>query len=444
MTIKKKIVVWYTIWMALLVAITAIALFSGSGILLRREIVEDLEEAVHDALSDIGYSDGRIWLDDMEFYDDGIYLSIWRDGELYAGRLPEGVPPAAFDDGAVQKLSGAEGEWYVFDLSAWGDIMIRGAARSYDLGAFASSMQIMTLLILPMIVLLAAFGGWLIVRRSFMPADRVIATAGDIAESNDLSKRIGLGEGSDEIHQMATAFDIMLTRIEEAFEKEKQFTSDASHELRTPISVIMAETEYASGHTDDPKKMQEALDVISRQAGKMSRLVSELLLLARSDKGTLQLHPERFDISELGEMVLSTMEDRAAAKDISLSLKAPEGLFVSADQDMIMRAMINLVSNAISYGHAGGWAIMRIASDGGYATVSVEDNGIGIAPEHMGKVWDRFYQADLSRTTDSSSGAGLGLSIVREIVEAHHGRVTVESIEGQGSTFSFAIPLSSG
>ena len=167
MTIKKKIVVWYTIWMALLVAITAIALFSGSGILLRREIVEDLEEAVHDALGDIGYSDGRIWLDGMEFYDDGIYLSIWRDGELYAGRLPEGVPPAAFDDGAVQKLSGAEGEWYVFDLSAWGDIMIRGAARSYDLGAFASSMQIMTLLILPMIVLLAAFGGWLIVRRSF-------------------------------------------------------------------------------------------------------------------------------------------------------------------------------------------------------------------------------------------------------------------------------------
>ena len=441
MTIKKRIVIWYTIWMAFLVIITLLVLFSGGGAIARREAIENLEEAVNDAAEDIRVRDGRIRMDDVSFYDDGVYISIWDNGSFFEGRFPDDAPEAEFRSGVLQSPVGESGTWYYLDLEIADGIFIRGVYRSYDMGLFVSSMQILAFILLPLVVILAAFGGYIIVRRSLKPAEKVITTAGEIAGSDDLSKRIALGEGKDEIHQMAFAFDLMLDRIEEAFEKEKQFTSDASHELRTPISVILAETDYASGHTDDQEKMVEALDVISRQAEKMSLLVSELLTLARADKATLKLHLEEFDLAELGEMVVSTLEDRAAVRNIPIFLKCQGSVMVVADQGMITRVLINLLSNAIQYGREGGFAILRISSEGSIARIAVEDNGIGISAENIDKIWNRFYQVDSSRTSDSSPGAGLGLSIVKEIVECHHGDVSVESIEGQGSTFTVTIPL---
>lgn len=441
MTIKKRIVIWYTIWMAFLVLVTVAVLFSGSGALVRREAFGNLEEVVNDAIEDIRIRNGRILLDDVEFFDDGVYLSIWQNGALLDGRLPEDAPHDDFLDGVIQTLQGDGGTWYCLDIALDDGVFIRGVSRAYDMGTFASSVQILTLILLPLVVLLAALGGYLIVRRSFKPADKVIATAGDIADSEDLSKRIGLGDGKDEIHQMAAAFDGMMERIERAFEKEKQFTSDASHELRTPISVIVAESDYASSHIDDKEKVKEALDVISGQAGKMSRLVSELLTLARSDKGTIRINPEEFDLTELSEMVLATLEEKASEKNISLSLKARGNIRMEADQGMIARVIINLVSNSIKYGRDNGWSILRITEKDGKAIISVEDNGIGIGQEHLDKIWDRFYQVDSSRTALSSSGAGLGLSIVREIVLLHGGSVSVESVEGQGSLFTVELPL---
>ncbi len=441
MTIKKKIVIWYTIWMTVLVIVAALILFSLSGVMVERSSIRNLEEVVHDAAEDVWVRDGRVRTDDLDYFDDGVYISIWNGEELIEGRFPEDAPVTLYDENRLQSIAGEYGSWYVLDIPIGDGFFLRGAARAYDMGSLFSSMQFVIIILLPFMVVLAAFGGYLIVRRSFAPADKVIATAGDIADSNDLSKRIGLGEGSDEIHQMASAFDSMLERLEAAFEKEKQFTSDASHELRTPISVILAEADYAQNHTSEPEKMDEAIAVISRQGEKMSRLVSELLTLARSDKGTLKINKESFNLAELGEMVLSTMEDKAAEKSISLTLKSSDDITVNADQGMLARLMINLVSNAISYGKNGGFVILRISRHEGNAVIAVEDNGKGISSEHLGRIWDRFYQVDPSRTMDSSSGAGLGLSIVKEIAEAHGGKCSVESYEGQGSIFSVELPI---
>lgn len=441
MTIKKRIVIWYTIWMAFLVIITLLVLFSGGGAIVRREAIENLEEAVNDAAEDIMVRDGRIRMDDVSFYDDGVYISIWDNGSFFEGRFPDDAPDAEFRSGVLQSPVGESGTWYYLDLEIADGIFIRGAYRSYDMGLFVSSMQILAFILLPLVVILAAFGGYIIVRRSLKPAEKVITTAGEIAGSDDLSKRIALGEGKDEIHQMASAFDSMLDRIENAFEKEQQFTSDASHELRTPIAVILAETDYAGGHTGDEEKMKEALSIISRQAEKMSGLVSELLTLARSDKGTLQLHPEIFDLGELGEMVLSTMEEKASERHIMLSAKTAPDVMIEADQGMIARVMINLISNAITYGRENGWAILRINARNDEAVIEVEDDGIGISREHIDKIWDRFFQSDSSRNSSASSGAGLGLSIVKEIVLAHGGSVGVESILGKGSVFTVKLPV---
>ncbi len=441
MTIKKRIVIWYTLWMAVLVAIAFVIMLSAGGAMLRYEAISELEEAVHDAAEDVRVRNGNIMVDDdFDFIDDGIYISVWAMDELAMGRYPAELPSEAFADGSVREIAGLDGSWLILDFSLRDGCFIRGAVRSYDVSVFSASIESFMLIVLPLMVILAALGGYFIVKRSLKPVQNVIVTAGQIAGSEDLSKRIALGEGSDEIHQMASAFDSMLERIEEAFVKEKQFTSDASHELRTPISVIIAEADYAANHIGEEEKVGEALSVISRQAGKMSRLVSELLSLARSDKGTLTPHFESFDLSELCELVIQTMEEKAERKNIKLYLKKESDVILQADQGMITRVLINLLSNAITYGKDDGMVIIRIRKRDDLAEFSVEDNGIGMSSSSLARIWDRFYQADPARG-DEEAGAGLGLPIAKELVKLHGGDIEVISREGEGSTFTVTLPI---
>ena len=286
------------------------------------------------------------------------------------------------------------------------------------------------------LVVFAAIGGYMIVRRAFRPVESAISTAGRIVDADDLSMRIDPGKGSGEIVEMASAFNAMLDRLESSFEKEKQFVSDASHELRTPISVIMAESEYALDHQDDSRRMASSLQSIHEQSGKMSRLVSELLTIARQDNGTVKPEKCEIDLLELAESTLLTLEPRAKEKNIAFEIKGEEAK-VLADLDMLTRVIINLVSNAISYGRDGGHIEVEISERGEDAVISVKDDGIGIEKENLQRIWDRFYQEDPSR---NSSGSGLGLSIVSGIAKIHGGRTEVESEKGKGSTFRFIIP----
>lgn len=440
MTIKRRIVIWYTIWMALLVAAASLLLILGSGVLLRHEAAAELEERVYDALGSVRYSDGNLRLrDDLEFFDDGFYISIWdNSGNLLAGRVPDPISSIPFSLGTLQESSGTNGSWYIFDETPFGsgEFIVRGASRSYNIGAFFGSMRLYALLILPVLVVFAAIGGYMIVRRAFRPVESVISTAGRIVDADDLSMRIDPGKGSGEIVEMASAFNAMLDRLESSFEKEKQFVSDASHELRTPISVIMAESEYALDHQDDSRRMASSLRSIHEQSGKMSRLVSELMTIARQDNGTVKPEKCEIDLLELAESTLLTLEPRAKEKNISFEIKGEE-VKVLADLDMLTRVIINLVSNAISYGRDGGHIEVEISERGEDAVISVKDDGIGIEKENLQRIWDRFYQEDPSR---NSSGSGLGLSIVSGIAKIHGGRTEVESEKGKGSTFRFIIP----
>ena len=236
---------------------------------------------------------------------------------------------------------------------------------------------------------------------------------------------------------MAAAFDRMLSRLEEAFEKERQFSDDASHELRTPISVILAECGYARTHLDDREKMEESISAIENQASRMSRLISMLLSIARSDKGTLQPILSDVDVSELGQIVLETMEEKAADKDVRLIPEIEPSVHARADQDMLMAIMINLITNAINYNKKGGWCRLSVKEDGKDVIIDVNDSGIGISEKDMGRIWDRFFQADPAR---SAGGAGLGLPIVSILAQCHGGSVSAESREGEGSRFSVRIP----
>ena len=436
MTIKKRIVVWYTLWMGLLAILLMAAVVSASDILVRREAMEDLAEEVDDAMEDAWMYDGRLVIDDIDFYDDGIYIQIFdRDGNLLAGMDDDDFPALTYDLGTVND----DGRWLVLVNENRDGLVVRGLMRTYGMGSYIGSVQILSLILLPVVIALAALGGYFIVRRSFLPADRAIEAADRIIDSNDLSRRIALGEGNDEIHRMASAFDSMLDRLEEAFQKEKQFTSDASHELRTPLSVIKAECEYALSHSDDRGRMEEALRQIDRQGDRMMTLVGALLAIARADRGTLAPKYESFDLVELVRIVSSSLEDKAGEKSITISSKMPDSLVVTSDQGMITRVLVNYMSNAIQYTDEGGWVLVRLRDRGDMVEIAVEDNGIGIAEYNQARIWDRFYQVDPSRSA-SSSGAGLGLAMVKGMADALSGSVSVESAPGQGSVFTFTFP----
>lgn len=296
--------------------------------------------------------------------------------------------------------------------------------------------------LLPLFVLLCILTGYLITRRALLPVRRIQETAQKITETNALSTRIGLPAGRDEISRLAGTIDEMLNRLEQSFAHEKQFTSDASHELRTPLSVILNESEYILQHGDSLEEARESMEVVNRQANRMSELINQLLFFARADRGSIQLELEPTAFSPMVQEFLEEFRSQTEAAGISLQFCDELGAdaVCRIDRLQFCRALQNLLQNAVSYGRAGGYIHVRTYRDGKNAAVSITDNGIGISKEALPHIWDRFYQADPSRSRQSGS-MGLGLSMVRWIAEQHGGSVSVSSTPGQGSTFVLKLRL---
>ena len=295
----------------------------------------------------------------------------------------------------------------------------------------------LALVVLPFFVLLAAVGGHVLARRAFRPVRRITQTAREISEGNDLSRRIALGEGRDEVYTLAAEFDRMFARLEEAFETEKQFTSDASHELRTPTAVIISQCEYALAHAETLDEAKAALASVLGETEKMAGLLSPLLMLARADKSHKKLNLETVDLSGLAAAVAEQQQENAGARGIAIQTEIEPGLVLQGDETMLMRMLMNLIENGIKYGRENGWLKVALKRQGTCICGSVQDNGPGIAPEHLGQVWKRFWQAAPAR---GGSGAGLGLSMVKWIAEAHGGTVDVHSELGKGTEFTFSLP----
>ena len=260
--------------------------------------------------------------------------------------------------------------------------------------------------------------------------------------ANNLSNRINIAGTKNELKDLATVINGMLDRIECSYNSQKQFVSDASHELRTPIAVIQG---YASmlerwGKTDKAV-LDEGIAAISQETASMKELVERLLFLARHDKKTLMLEMEVFDPTEIMSAVYRDAKLLSSAHEFTL---APlEHGSVHGDKGMLKQLMRILVDNAIKYTPAGGKISLGLTNDGKNSVLSVSDTGPGITAEELPRIFDRFYRSDKARKAQSS-GHGLGLSIARIIVVAHGGRMTVRSKEGVGTTFLVRLPLSTG
>jgi len=292
----------------------------------------------------------------------------------------------------------------------------------------------------PLALALAAGGGIFLARRALKPVDKIAQTAQEIEES-DLSQRINVNT-KDELGRLAATLNEMIGRLEKAFQRQKQFTSDASHELRTPLAVIEAESTLALQKERPPSDYRQSLETVSRETRQMSSLIDQLLTLARADAGKEQWN---FAEVELGKLItdLSTdVEVLCQEKGLSFQLGQTQDLVVKGDEARLREMFMNLLDNAIRYTSAPGTVSLSLRREGQMAVVAITDTGIGIPAEDIPFIFERFYRVDKSRSR-AEGGSGLGLAICQHIAEAHGGKIEVESQVEVGSTFSVWLPLRS-
>lgn len=442
-SIKLKLTLWVTAFMVLTAAVCLGLILAVSGQVSRREAENLLTVTVREQIGGVHLSDGQLSLDpDFSFYKNGVYFLLYnKNRAMLSGQTPPGFPVGTpLENGIARPVSGEGGEFYVYDLwipSGWEDgTWLRGAVQIPD--GTQTAGQILTLfsIAVPVIVFLAAAGGYLIARRALRPIEQIAQAAESISGGKDLSRRIGMAERKDEIGRLAAAFDRMFSRLEQSFEAEKQFASDASHELRTPTAVIVAQCSYMEKYADRPEDYKEGVAVIRRQADRMTQLINQLLDMTRLDFGTRRLELADLDFSSFLEAACE--EEDTGVRGISMETDIMPGIHAKIDGNLFSRVIHNLLENARKYGKENGWIRVSLKKEDGKMILKVEDNGIGIEAEYLDKIWKRFYQVNASR--ESGSGLGLGLSMVDQIVKLHHGTISAESRPGEGTCFTVILP----
>ena len=447
LSIKQKVTLWYACMLVLIVLLLFGFIFSISRSLLQRESDSRLEELVLDFADEIDFENGVYELDDdVRFYENGVIFSIYDEqGRLIAGSVPTGFPAdTTLKAFSFQTFSASGNAWSVYDAALpYGEeqiLWIRGILPSETLFSVERTLFFVLLVACPLLIAVALLVGYSITRRAFLPIEEIRRTAETIGAGGDLSARIPTERTQGEIRQLAETFNEMFGRLETSFEHERQFTSDASHELRTPVAVITSQAEYSLLPDATPEEQREGLEVILEQARKMSALISQLLMLARADNGTQQLTMAPVDLSLLASMTAEQCREAAARRQIRLDCEIAPGIMTEGDQASLVRVFLNLLENAIQYGRPGGFVKLTLAVQNDFAVCSIADDGIGIARENLERIWQRFYRVDPSRNPGGSN-TGLGLSLVKWIIEAHHGTIEAESGLGKGSCFTFRLPL---
>ena len=297
------------------------------------------------------------------------------------------------------------------------------------------------MIICPLALLLSGWGGIYLARRAFSPVEQITSTAREI-QAHDLTRRIEV-HSADELGRLAATINDMLERLAGAFERQSQFTSDASHELRSPLAVIEAESTLALQKHRSPEEYEQSMEIIAQEAAQMSALINQLLTLARADAGKEQMKYEKVDLREFLEELCVDAEILCREKELELRIALEERVCASADLRSLRRLMHNLLSNAIHYTTSGGTVTIELLKEGSQALLRVSDTGMGIPEEDLPHIFERFYRVDKARARDEG-GSGLGLAMCRHIVEAHRGRIDVESRPGKGSSFTVRLPLLEG
>ncbi|MCM1365156.1 MAG: ATP-binding protein [Faecalibacterium sp.] len=460
-SIRTKLVIWFSLLLLIIMAITLSIMLAVSNNVLNTDVKDSLLVAVTQNTEEIEYMDdvslsehepgdhfvkfnsGFLEIDD-DFLDNvnGISCALYdTQGNLLYGENIIRAPIT--EDGKIHAVK-FNGEryytyCYIFGEGELDGLILQGVVDENAKKTTLSRILNISLLLLPILSAIAIAGGYISAGRSLKPVKQINNDVSSITDGNDLSKRIDVGNGNDEIHQLADTFNKMLARLESSFEDEKQFTADISHELRTPVSAILAQSELALEKDRTTEEYKKALSLIERQSIRMKNIIEDMLRFSRLERLETLDKAEEIDLSMLVE---SVCEEQAARteKGITLSYNIEPEISMSANTDMMIRLLNNLISNAYRYGKENGHIKVSLKQDGCTALLEVSDDGIGISEKDKEKIFERFYQSDKARTASKDScSIGLGLSTVRKIAHLHCGTVSVNSTENEGSTFIVAF-----
>ncbi len=298
----------------------------------------------------------------------------------------------------------------------------------------------------PALLLLATAGGVFLAGRALAPIDRITRTAGAIGAGN-LAGRLGLAPRGDEVGRLAATFDDMLGRLERAFAQQeraaaqqRQFAADASHELRTPLTIIKGDLDVLLRRRRTPDEYEEVARGVDDEVTRLGRLVEDLLTLARADSGQAELAREFIYLDALVDDVVTGLRRLAGAKGVAIETRLEPDVAVIGDPARLRQLALNLLGNAVKYTPSGGRVHVTLIGEGDRARLEVGDTGIGIAPEDLPHIFDRFFRADKARAR-AEGGTGLGLSIARWSAEAHGGRIDVRASPERGAVFTVTLPL---
>ena len=370
---------------------------------------------------------------------------INQDGKVLDGfgrymELPTRVPTVS----GYTTLTVGETQWRVYSqrikaynrpITSWLQV-----AQSLSLvQKTLSGLYEQILLGLPLVLFLAGLGGLFLANRALRPIDRITQTA-QIISANDLTGRIGYRSSADEVGRLAITFDRMLDRLQNAFERERRFTADVSHELRTPLTAIKGRISVTLSRSRTPIEYENTLRALEQQVDRLIHLSTDLLFLARLEQGRLRFSPSVLALSDLLDSILEQAQPLAELRHITLSGNIPSGLLIYGDLDYLIRLFLNLVDNAIKYTPVGGKVTLLAKIKGTEVCIAVSDTGVGIPPEHLPHLFERFYRVEADRSR-STGGAGLGLALAWEIVRTHRGTLSVQSQPGLGTTFTVHLPV---
>lgn len=401
----------------------------------------------------IRYKSGWLEIDD-DFLDEinDVQSALYStDGQLLYGKNPIArmMEEEPFISNRIYKYRpAADNNWYVYDRKLTGqgleDLWIRGVVTlSFEemqlRDIFRSAM-----FFVPALLLIGIAGSWFTARSSLHPVRKIEKTISEITHGKDLKRRIEEENIDRELYDLATAFNRMLDRLEHSFEAEQQFTSDASHELRTPMAVIMAQTELALEKPRTPDQYRQALEVIRRQGRQMNALIASML-----DYTRLELRPENYPLTDLDYSALlrSLAQDMSLIgyKNITMRTEIEDNIHIQGNALLLERALRNLIDNAYKYGNEEGNIQVKLRlTDENTAKCLIIDDGPGIPADEMEHIFERFYRGE-SYKSNRIPGTGLGLAMVRIIAEIHGGSISAQSPDeetGIGSTFTLLLPAS--
>ena len=468
MKLRNKMTLWYTGLTVVSIGTFACALYFLTNYVMQEMLEREARLSLQQLSAQVELDGGMLTFENEVPISSGSMYYIMEDNgsELASyGKDITFFEDVPIDPGQFRTVKSGSDEWLLLDselLSIEPGIPNRGKGDADELPSPESytvqrehytvrvrvavscalkqrvlSMLLMVLGVgIPLITLFALIGGFMIAKRALRPIRQIIHSA-DIISDGELSERIPDAPAHDELGELTDTLNRMLSSVETSIMREKRFASDASHELRTPVTVMRACTEIMLSDKSVTDNQKSSLQAMLIECEHMQKIIKQLLTITRGQEGHYPIFMESVNLKVICDTVAETFSDMLFEKAMSLRIEIADAVGLKADQSLLTELILNLVENAIKYGKSHGQICVTASTLGGWVEIRISDDGIGMAKEVLPFIFDRFYRVDTAR---DRTGTGLGLSIVKWIVQVHHGSIRAESELGKGTTFVIVLP----